>query len=126
MKNPPLQHRIAVFSAFFVLLVTPVSRAVDCKPCDALSKKHSELLVEKERISRLLGKNRSYLSVLSSSQASKFLKVESNIAMILKDLDRIKAEIAQIEKDYLKQNCAQCSGELKNETESTQTQKPSH
>jgi len=76
--------------------------------CIHKNQRLATLKKEKQRVVDLLGANRFYLAQISAKQASKFLKVDSNIEIILQQLDAIKLQISQAEQDYSRSNCATC------------------
>jgi hypothetical protein len=63
---------------------------------------------EEGRTAELLGKNRSYLAGLSPKEASKFIKVESNIMVILVRLEEIRKQITTLRSELEKEGCNKC------------------
>jgi hypothetical protein len=51
--------------------------------------------------------------MLSPKEASKFLKVEGNIKLILERIDELKRESAALEDEIEKDECEQCQGDEK-------------
>lgn len=61
-----------------------------------------------EERSRLLGKNREYLLKVESASASKVIKIESNILMILRAVESDRAQIERLKSEAEKNECNQC------------------
>jgi hypothetical protein len=88
-------------------------KAGDCGTCE---QKTAELKKKEDQINEnteFLGKNRAYLTMLSPSEASKYLKVEGNVKIILERIDELKRESAALEEDLEKLGCEKCQGEKK-------------
>lgn len=86
----------------------PNTPAVDCGKCQNKITRFQALRKKREKHIALLGDNHRYLAGLSAAQASKFLKVQSNIHHILKGLDQIKKDLEASEKDLIESGCLQC------------------
>jgi len=113
-------RRIGVFalliaSAFLITTATARPRVVQkpvprttCPVCAerfAFLKKQDALQKE---TTELLGRNNAYLASVSAKEASKYLKVQSNIFFILKRLDQIKYQTAVAENEFQKEGCVAC------------------
>lgn len=81
--------------------------------CKACKKKVDAIRLVKEEMEKnkhYLGKNRDFLFNLSAKEA-KFLKVKGNEQMILKNLDRIKAKLENLQTDFSQGGCEECEKE---------------
>jgi len=90
------------------LLAVTAAGAADCAKCEPGFAELRELQDKKRRATELLGKNNEYLAVLTAEQASRFLKVKSNITVILRSLEEINAKITAVEKRIADEGCAAC------------------
>lgn len=106
MRN--LGWKIFALAAVIRLSATTVSWAADCVKCGVHVAELRDLQQEKRRSTDLLGKNNEYLAVLTAEQASKFLKVKSNITVILRKLEEINAKISATEKKLEQEGCGAC------------------
>ncbi len=91
----------------------PKNVAVNCEVCAKRTKKILELEDAKEKNTKLLGDNNAYLAMLSSKEASKFLKIESNKKMILDRIDTIKRELELNRQNFEQEGCNSCQTETK-------------
>lgn len=96
------------FGVLFLALAASEARAVDCQSCAPEIETLRQQLILKEKTTQLLGANKAYLAGLSARQASKFLKVESNILMTLKKLDTIKKDTEKAQDEIVKKGCDGC------------------
>lgn len=86
-----------------------VRAATDCTVCQTKRDRMQAQAASQDKTRELLGKNNAYLAVLSADQASKFLKVKSNLTVILKQLDQQKKEAVELEKDFQASGCLACA-----------------
>ena len=95
---------------FLAIALSPsgLARASNCLKCQNLIAQLQKQQQAKEQTVLLLGRNQSYLAMMSENEASKFLKVSSNIKMILGKLDRIKQERSRLERDTEQEGCDEC------------------
>jgi hypothetical protein len=82
--------------------------AVECETCRKSFDALREQLALRDKTVSLLDQNKRYLAQLSSEDASKFLKVNSNVMMILKRLDAIKIETEKVNDTIAKNGCTEC------------------
>ncbi len=102
--------------AFWLLILScsfgfiPDARSADCKSCEQKLSEIRQKETQIEENTEFLGKNRAYLTMLSPTEASKFLKVEGNIMMILQRIDELKKDVVRLESEMEKQGCDACPG----------------
>jgi hypothetical protein len=82
--------------------------AVECENCRVDFYTLRENLLKRDQTIGLLAKNERYLASLKAEEASKYLKVSSNVVVILKKLDGIKADAEKVEERLTKHGCAGC------------------
>lgn len=82
--------------------------ALDCQWCQERLSAREAKEREIAKNDGLLGKNRQYLTYLDPSEVSKFIKVDSNIKMILVKRERLKRELASVEGEWSEKGCESC------------------
>lgn len=103
------EWKVWIAALVCVLTSSAVAVAIECRVCEVKLSRIRHFEEQKRQTTELLGKNNAYLAMLSSEQASKFLKVRSNVTQILKKLDSIKKESEQAEGDYARVGCLDCA-----------------
>lgn len=107
-----IRGRIVFWTSLGSLALVSASLAGDCGQCSKEIAQLSEKEKERQKTVELLGKNRAYLAGLSAKEASRYLKVSSNVMMILKKLDTIGAESEKSRGRIKALGCQSCgSGE---------------
>lgn len=92
----------------FLLLGISSALALECDSCRKNFDLLRDQLLMRDKTVALLDQNKRYLAQLSSEDASKFLKVNSNVIMILKRLDAIKTETEKVNDTIAKNGCTDC------------------
>jgi len=103
------------FTFFFAMNTLPVfgdaspETTKDCGPCNAKVEQWVAIQQNEKKTIELLGKNKEYLAAIGAEQASKFLKVQSNIVQVLKKLDQLKVDRRVAEAELEKNGCMSCA-----------------
>lgn len=110
MTNENMKQLLEKLKLPLALLAISVSTAfaVECEGCRKSFDALREQLALRDKTVALLDQNKRYLAQLSSEDASKFLKVNSNVMMILKRLDAIKLETEKVNDTIAKNGCTEC------------------
>lgn len=97
-------------SLFLGVMIASVSTAfaLECESCRRDYESLRESLLQRDKTIGLLAENKRYLASLSSEDASKFLKVNSNVTVILKKLDTIRAQTDRVQERIAKNGCSEC------------------
>ena len=82
--------------------------ADECGRCQVKIEAKKKLKDSEAEYSDLLRRNKEFLAKVGPSDNSKLIKLSSNITLINIKLDGIHKNIAELDSDLAKEDCAQC------------------
>jgi hypothetical protein len=105
-------ERLLLIASLCLAMPVPAARAAatpeECGQCQVKIEAKKKLKDSEAEYSDLLRRNKEYLSKIGPSDNSKLIKLNSNITLINIKIEGIQKNIAEIDGELAKDDCAQC------------------